>query len=99
MLMFGSNNYLGLATHPRVIAAVQEAVGEFGVGAGGPPILNGHGPLHRELEDRLAEHEGQEAALVFSSGYSANVGMMSALPGPRDLVLYDDEIHASMLDG
>lgn len=99
MLMFGSNNYLGLATHPRVIDAVRTAVAEYGVGAGGPPILNGHGPLHRQLEERLAAHEGKEAALVFSSGYSANVGLMSALPGPRDLVLYDDEIHASTLDG
>lgn len=99
MLMFGSNNYLGLATHPRVIEAVRAAVAEFGVGAGGPPILNGHGPLHRALEERLADHEGKERALVFSSGYSANVGLMSALPGPRDFVAYDDEIHASTLDG
>ena len=99
MLMFGSNNYLGLATHPRVVQAVQDAVGRYGVGAGGPPILNGHGPLYRQLEERLAAHEGKEAALVFSSGYSANVGLMSALPGPRDIVFYDDEIHASTLDG
>lgn len=99
MLMFGSNNYLGLATHPRVIEAVREAVARVGVGAGGPPILNGHGPLHRQLEERLAAHEGKERALVFSSGYSANVGLMSALPGPRDFVAYDDEIHASTLDG
>ena len=99
MLMFGSNNYLGLATHPRVVAAVQNAVGEVGVGAGGPPILNGHGPLHRRLEERLAEREGQQAALVFSSGYAANIGLMSALPGPRDVVFYDAQIHASTLDG
>ncbi len=99
MLMFGSNNYLGLATHPRVIEAVREAVAEYGVGAGGPPILNGHGPLHRQLEERLAAHEGKEDALIFSSGYSANVGLMSALPGPKDFVLYDAEIHASTLDG
>lgn len=99
MLMFGSNNYLGLATHPRVIERVREAVAEYGVGAGGPPILNGHGPLHRALEERLAAHEGKGTALIFSSGYSANVGLMSALPGPRDLVLYDAETHASTLDG
>ena len=99
MLMFGSNNYLGLATHPRVIDAVRVAVERYGVGAGGPPILNGHGPLYRQLEERLAAHEGKEAALVFSSGYSANVGLMSALPGPKDFVAYDAEIHASTLDG
>ncbi len=99
MLMFGSNNYLGLATHPRVIEAVRSAVARLGVGAGGPPILNGHGPLHRQLEERLAAHEGQESAMVFSSGYSANIGLMSALPGPRDFVAYDSEIHASTLDG
>lgn len=99
MLMFGSNNYLGLSTHPRVIEAVRSAVAEYGVGAGGPPILNGHGPLYRQLEERLAAHEGKESALVFSSGYSANVGLMSALPGPKDFVAYDAEIHASTLDG
>ena len=99
MLMFGSNNYLGLATHPRVVEAVRQAVADYGVGAGGPPILNGHGPLYRQLEERLAEHEGKDAAMVFSSGYSANVGLMSALPGPKDFVAYDDEIHASTLDG
>ena len=99
MLMFGSNDYLGLATHPRVKARVREAVEAYGVGAGGPPLFNGHGPLHRELEARLAAFEGMEDALLFTSGYSANVGLMSTLPGPKDLVLYDVESHASTLDG
>jgi glycine C-acetyltransferase len=99
MLMFGSNNYLGLATHPRVVERVRQAVADYGVGAGGPPILNGHGPLHQELERRLAAHEGHGAAFVTSSGYAANLGLLSTLPGPKDLVLYDRESHASMLDG
>ena len=99
MVMFGSNNYLGLATHPRVVERTREAVARYGVGAGGPPILNGHGPLHRLLEGRLAEREGKEAALVFSSGYAANVGLMSALPNPKDVVFYDADSHASTLDG
>ncbi len=99
MLMFGSNDYLGLATHPRLKARVQQAVEAVGVGAGGPPLLNGHGPLHRELEARLAAFEGKEDAMIFSSGYSANVGLMSTLPAPDDLVVYDEESHASTLDG
>lgn len=99
MLMFGSNDYLGLATHPHVKARVREAVDVYGVGAGGPPLFNGHGPLHQELEARLAAFEGKEDAMVFTSGYSANVGLMSTLPGSKDLVLYDSESHASTLDG
>ena len=59
MVMFGSNNYLGLATHPHVVERVRGAVSEFGIGVGGPPILNGLGPLHRELEERLAALEGK----------------------------------------
>ncbi|WP_412067282.1 aminotransferase class I/II-fold pyridoxal phosphate-dependent enzyme [Rubrivirga sp. IMCC43871] len=99
MLMFGSNNYLGLATHPTVVARIQSAVAEYGAGVGGPPALNGHGPLHRALEERLAALEGQEAALLYGSGYAANVGLLSALPAPGDLVVYDAHSHASFLDG
>lgn len=99
MLMFGSNNYLGLATHPTVVARVQEAVTAYGAGVGGPPLLNGYGPLHRELEERLAALEGQEAAMLYGSGYAANVGLLSALPSPSDLVLYDAHSHASFIDG
>ncbi|MEM0961805.1 MAG: aminotransferase class I/II-fold pyridoxal phosphate-dependent enzyme [Bacteroidota bacterium] len=99
MLMFGSNNYLGLSTHPLVIERTREAVREHGIGVGGPPILNGHGPLHRELEERLAAFEHKESALVYGSGYKANLGLVSSLPGPKDLALYDDESHASFLDG
>lgn len=99
MRMFGANNYLGFATHPYVTERVQRAVAEYGVGVGGPPALNGHGPLQRELQDRLAALEGQEAALLYGTGYSANVGLVSALPSAKDLLLYDSNSHASFIDG
>ncbi|MEM1054768.1 MAG: aminotransferase class I/II-fold pyridoxal phosphate-dependent enzyme [Bacteroidota bacterium] len=99
MLMFGSNNYLGLATHPVVVKRVQDAIAEYGVGVGGPPALNGHGPLQRELQERLAALEGKEACLLYGTGYSANVGLMSALPSSKDYTVYDGSSHASFLDG
>ncbi|MDX1420370.1 MAG: pyridoxal phosphate-dependent aminotransferase family protein [Rubricoccaceae bacterium] len=99
MLMFGSNSYLGLPTHPRVIAAVENALAEWGAGVGGPPMLNGYANLHRALEERLADFEGTEDVVLFGSGYAANVGLMSTLPSPDDLVLYDESSHASFFDG
>lgn len=99
MLMFGSNNYLGLANHPYVRQKVQEAVRECGVGIGGPPLLNGYTRLHRELEDRLAALKGAEDALVFASGYGANVGLVTGLINADDTVLYDAYSHASFCDG
>ena len=99
MLMFGSNNYLGLAAHAGVKQRVIDTVGAWGVGMGGPPLLNGYSRLHRELEQRLAALEGQEDAILFGSGYAANLGIISALPSRRDLVLYDAQSHASLIDG
>lgn len=99
MRMFGSNNYLGLATHPVVVERVQKAIADYGVGVGGPPALNGHGPLQRELQERLAALEGQESALLYGTGYSANVGLMSALPSKKDFAVYDAHSHASFIDG
>lgn len=99
MLMFGSNNYLGFATHPLIMERVKDAVSRYGVGVGGPPILNGHGPLQRELEERLAAFEHKDQAIVYGSGYAANLGLVSSLPGPDDLTLYDAHSHASLLDG
>lgn len=99
MLMFGSNNYLGLANHPHVQQRVREALDEFGVGVGGPPLLNGYTRLHHELEARLAAFKRKEAALIFSSGYGTNVGLMSALVGKQDVVLHDAYTHASFHDG
>lgn len=99
MLMFGSNNYLGLANHPRVRKAMVRAVRSYGVGVGGPPLLNGTTPLHRALELRLAALKGTEDAMIFASGYGANVGLVTGLPGPRDGVVYDAYSHASFCDG
>ena len=99
MLMFGSNNYLGLGTHPKVVEAVRAAALEYGAGVGGPPILNGNGPLHRRLQERLAALEGHEAALIFGTGYAANLGLMSTLPTAKDMAVYDSDSHASFLDG
>lgn len=99
MLMFGSNNYLGLANHPFVKEFVQKIIEKFGAGIGGPPLLNGYTALHRELEERLAHLKGTEDALIFSSGYGANVGLVSALMNNEDLVVHDSYSHASFHDG
>jgi glycine C-acetyltransferase len=99
MLMFGSNNYLGLANHPYVIEKTKAAFSQYGVGIGGPPLLNGYTNLHRELEEKLAELKNCEDALIFSSGYGANVGLVSALINSNDLFLYDSNSHASLYDG
>jgi len=99
MLMFGSNNYLGLANHPYVRERARQAVREYGAGIGGPPLLNGYTVLHRELEERLAALKGAEDALIFSSGYGANVGLVTGLVNPNDIVVYDAYSHASFCDG
>lgn len=98
MVMLGSNNYLGLANHPHVKAAVIAAVEEFGVGCGGPPLLNGTTSLHRRLEARLAALKGAEDALLFSSGFLANLGWVGALLRPQDVLVYDELSHASLYD-
>ena len=99
MLMFGSNNYLGLANHPYVREQVRRATVAYGVGIGGPPLLNGYTALHRELEERLAALKGKEDALIFSSGYGANVGVVTAIAHGTDRVFYDAYSHASFCDG
>ncbi len=99
MLMFGSNNYLGLANHPYVKEFVSRIIHKYGAGIGGPPLLNGYTVLHRELEERLADLKGTEDVLLFSSGYGANVGLVSALMNNEDLVVYDSYSHASFHDG
>jgi 8-amino-7-oxononanoate synthase len=96
---FGSNDYLGLAADPRLAAAAAEAALGAGCGAGASPLVTGHAETHRQLETRLAEFEGAEAALLFSSGYTANLGTIAALVGREDAIFADEKNHASMIDG
>jgi 8-amino-7-oxononanoate synthase len=96
---FVSNDYLGLATHPAVVSAVRDGVGVMGAGAGGSRLLRGHHRCFTDVEASLARFCGTEAALLFSSGYAANVGTLQALLTPEDLVLSDELNHASLIDG
>ena len=98
-IMLGSNNYLGLTGDPRVKAAAADALATYGTALTGSRLLNGTIPLHEDLEREIAEWMGTEAALVFTTGYSANVGCLSALLGPGDTVICDSGDHASILDG
>ena len=98
-LMLGSNNYLGLTGDPRLKAAAHEALERYGTALTGSRLLNGTIPLHNELEDEIAAWMGTEAALVFTTGYQANVGCLSAILGPSDTVIADSGDHASILDG
>ncbi|MBI2169415.1 MAG: 8-amino-7-oxononanoate synthase [Actinobacteria bacterium] len=99
LVLLASNNYLGLANHPRVVAAAKQAADEWGVGAGSARLISGGVTLHDELERRLAELKGQADAVLFSSGYLANLGTISALVGPADAVFSDELNHASIIDG
>lgn len=98
-LGFCSNDYLGLAGHPEVIAAFKEAVDLFGVGSGASHLVCGHSSPHHQLEQALAEFTGRPRALLFSSGYMANIGTLCALLKKGDQVLEDRLNHASLLDG
>jgi 8-amino-7-oxononanoate synthase len=99
LIMIGSNNYLGLTTHPKVRQAALDATQRFGTSCTGSRFLNGTLELHLELERALAAFVGKEAALVFSTGYQTNVGTISALVGRADVVVTDKEDHASIVDG
>ena len=99
MLMFASNNYLGFANHPYVKKKVKKAIDKFGVGIGGPPLLNGYSKLMHEVEERIAALKHKEAALIFPTGYSTNLGILTSLNHQEDIVLYDELSHASFLDG
>jgi 8-amino-7-oxononanoate synthase len=99
VLLFSSNNYLSMSHHPRVKAAAKEAVERWGTGSGGSRLTTGNFVLHRQLEERIARFKGTEDAIVFSSGYLANLGVISALMGQGDLVLSDELNHASIIDG
>ena len=98
-LLLASNNYLGLIDHPRLKRAAQEAVERYGCGSGGSRLTTGTLPLHTKLEEELAAFKGTEAALLFDTGYMANVGILSAL-GQKGAVFFSDELnHASIIDG
>ncbi|MEZ0152978.1 MAG: 8-amino-7-oxononanoate synthase [Candidatus Reddybacter sp.] len=98
-LGFSSNDYLGLANYPAVIAAFQRAANDYGVGSGASHLVSGHGAEHQALEEELAAFTGRPRALLFSTGYMANVGVIRALMGQGDLVVQDRLNHASLLDG
>ena len=97
-LSFCSNDYLGLANHPRLIAALQEGARQWGAGAGSAHLVNGHFSPHQQLEDELAAFVGKPAALLFSTGYMANLGVIQALTGRGDTVFADKLNHASLND-
>ncbi len=99
LIMIGSNNYLGLTTHPKVREAAIEAVKRYGTSCTGSRFLNGTLALHEQLEEELAEWVGKEAALVFSTGMQTNLGTISALVGRDDVVILDKDDHASIVDG
>ncbi len=99
MVMLGSNNYLGLTIDPRVRDAAIAAIHRYGTGVTGSRMLNGTLPLHRELEELLAEWVGMESALVFTTGYAANLGLLGALIGADDAAVVDSAAHASLVDG
>jgi 8-amino-7-oxononanoate synthase len=98
-LLLCSNNYLGLADHPRVREAAAEAAVRFGVGTGASRLVSGTMTIHRDLETRLAKFEGSEACVLFGSGYLANLGVICAFAGPGDTIFSDALNHASIVDG
>jgi len=98
-LCFMSNDYLGLAHHPLLINALQKAATQYGVGSGASHVVNGHTVLHHELEQALAKLTHRPAALLFSTGFMANLAVISALCQRRDVVIHDRLNHASLLDG
>jgi 8-amino-7-oxononanoate synthase len=99
VLSFSSNDYMGLANHPRVVEASLRALKKFGLGAGASHMVTGHHALHEELEGRLAEFVKLPKALLFSSGYAANLGILSALAGRGDTIYADKLNHACLNDG
>jgi len=99
VLSFCSNDYLGLANHPEVVAAFHQGLDEYGAGSGAAHLVSGHSRAHHRLEEALAAFVGQPRALLFSTGYMANLGVMAALLGHGDRVFEDHANHASLLDG
>lgn len=98
-LAFCSNDYLGLANHPKVVAAMKQGLDRFGAGGGASHLVSGHSRAHQQLEEELAAFTGRPAALLFANGYMANLGVITALLGRGDGVFQDRLNHASLLDG
>ena len=98
-VLLGSNSYLGLSVDPKVVEAARLALEIYGTGSGGSRLVSGSSDLHRVLEHRIAEFKNTEAAILFSSGYLANIGTISALVGSNDIIYSDELNHASIIDG
>ncbi len=99
VLMFGSNSYLGLTNHPKIIEDIKSAVEKYGSGCAGSRFLNGTLDIHLELEEKLANFVNKENALIFPTGYQVNLGVVSAIPGRHDYIILDDMNHACIIDG
>ncbi len=99
VLMFGSNSYLGLTNHPKIKEAAHKAVEKYGTGCAGSRFLNGTLDIHVALEDRIAAFTGKQAALIFSTGFQVNLGVMSSFTGRNDYLILDEYDHASIYDG
>jgi 8-amino-7-oxononanoate synthase len=99
LIMIGSNNYLGLTTHPKVRQAAIDAIRHYGTSCTGSRFLNGTLEIHKELERRLAKFLGKEAAIIFGTGYQSNLGAITALMGSDDIAVCDKEVHACIVDG
>ena len=99
VLMFGSNCYTGLVNDPRIKEAAIEATRKFGTGCAGSPFLNGTLDLHKQLEQRIAEYIGKEDVMIYSTGFGVNLGVVSALCGREDYILWDEQDHASIIEG
>ncbi len=99
VLMFGSNCYTGLVNDPRIKEAAIEATRKYGTGCAGSPFLNGTLDLHKQLEARIAEYIGKEDVMIYSTGFGVNLGVVSALTGREDYILWDEQDHASIIEG
>ncbi len=99
VLMFGSNSYMGLTNHPKVIEAAIEATKKYGTGMAGSPFLNGTLDIHKEFEARIADYVGKEDAMLYSTGFGVNLGVVSTLTGREDYVILDEQDHASIIEG
>ncbi|MDY6934862.1 MAG: 8-amino-7-oxononanoate synthase [Spirochaetota bacterium] len=99
LILFSSNNYLGLATHPKLKEASLHALNRYGTGSGASRLISGNMDIHEELERRIAQFKNCEAAIVFPTGYMANIGLITSLAGKGDLILSDELNHASIIDG